>query len=169
MAGTTFDLDDLRAAENRRKEAAVRAGASPRAERYAMSPIKELMVEYDKRNHSPEEEKLQEYLNEHPIPGYNMTTEDPKDRDRSEKAQEDLNKLLEEANENEWDVTDTSTGLPKVKPVLTEEEQKELEVAKKAKAARIAAEKGIPAKLAVPTQGSTEHKPAGQTGTADKK
>ena len=148
MGKSLFDFDDIQAAENRRKEVAVRAGASPRAERYADSPLKKLKEEYlMKETHSPIEDKVREYVESNPLPGYNFVSTSPswehseedskKALEEAKKAAEEQQKMMEEANENEYKVTDTSTGLPKAEPVLTEEEQEALNAQKKrAKAQR---------------------------------
>jgi len=144
MGKSAFDFDDIQAAENRRKEVAVRAGASPRAERYADSPLKKIMREYFDETHTKAEDKAREYIESHPLPGYNFVSnfgEDDKDgkkaAEEAKKASEELQKLMEEANKNEYKVTDTSTGLPKPEPVYTDEQKEEMEaLAKRAKAQR---------------------------------
>lgn len=136
MGKSLFDFDDIQAAENRRKEAAVRAGASPRAERYADSPLNRLKTKYFEETRTKVEDEVREYIEEHPLPGYNFvsgltTEEQKKSADEAKKAAEQQRKMMEEANENEYKVTDTSTGLPKAEPVLTDDEKEERESAKK--------------------------------------
>ena len=132
MGKSLFDFDDIQAAENRRKEAAVRAGASPRAERYADSPLNRLKTKYFEETKSKVEDEVREYIEEHPLPGYNMVSTAPswehseedgkKQAKEAKEAAEKQQKMMEEANENEYKVTDTSTGLPKAEPVYTDEE-----------------------------------------------
>jgi hypothetical protein len=132
MGKSAFDFDDIQALENRRKEIAVLGGSSPRVERYRDSPLKKLMREYFDETHTKVEDKVREYAETHPLPYYNFVSDaNPEpDQEAYNKSQKDAKEaadkqaeLLEEANENEYKVTDTSTGLPKAEPVLDEEEQ----------------------------------------------
>jgi len=131
MGKSAFDFDDIQALENRRKEVAVLAGASPRAERYRDSPLKKLVREYFKETETKTEEKVRKYAESHPLPGYNFVSSiDPDDeKEISDKATKEAKEaadaqaaLMEEANANEYKVTDTSTGLPKAQPVIEDED-----------------------------------------------
>jgi hypothetical protein len=140
MGKSAFDFDDIQAAENRRKEIAVLGGSSPRVERYRDSPLKKMMREYFEETKTKTEPKFREYVESHPLPYYNFVSDaNPEaDQDAYNKRQKENKEaadksadLLEEANENEYKVTDTSTGLPKAEPVLDEEEQELLDKRKK--------------------------------------
>lgn len=132
MGKSQFDFDDIQAAENRRKEIAVLGGSSPRVERYRQSPLKKLMREYFEETKTDVEDKVRDYVEKHPLPYYNFVSQANPEPDENEyqkqqkEAKEAADKsadMLEEANNNEYKVTDTSTGLPKAEPVLDEEEQ----------------------------------------------
>jgi len=132
MGKSNFDFDDIQAAENRRKEIAVLGGSSPRVERYRDSPLKKMRREYLEEQKSGVEDKFRDYVETHPLPFYNFVSDanpeaDQEAYDKQQKANKEAADksadLLEEANENEYKVTDTSTGLPKAEPVLDEEEQ----------------------------------------------
>ena len=140
MGKSQFDFDDIQALENRRKEVAVLAGASPRAERYRDSPLKQMMRKYFEETKTKVEDEVREYAETHPLPYYNFVSQtnpepDKEEYDRQQKenkeAADKQADLMEEANENEYKVTDTSTGLPKAEPVLSEEEQEVLNQRKK--------------------------------------
>lgn len=173
MGKSAFDFDDIQALENRRKEVAVLGGSSPRVERYRDSPLKKLMREYFAETHTKVEDKFREYAESHPLPYYNFVSatnpvddEDNKDYEKQQKeAKEAADKqadLLKEANENEYKVTDTSTGLPKAEPVLTEEEQAEIDLRKKRAKVAVATEAKVPSTTtlhtSVPTQKTEDNK-----------
>ena len=119
-----IDFDDIQAAENRRREVAVKAGASPRDTKYEPSIYKDMIVEYVKEAEPKVSEDFTDLQKEVALPGYNFgaTLEDAAklteskeggSRSAEEEAEEYL-RLQEESKENEMKVTRTGTGQPKV-------------------------------------------------------
>lgn len=122
-----IDFNDIQAQENRRREVAVKAGASPRATKYEHSPLKEMLQELVEEATPAVADKLADYQKNTPLPGYNFvstglafkTVEDTiKDSKEAIKVAQDEaknnEKLQKEARENEMKITRTSTGQPKV-------------------------------------------------------
>ena len=133
MGKSALDFDDIQAAENRRREVAVLQGASPRATKYEDSPLKQMIGKYAKETLPEVAKEFAEYQRTTALQGYNFVS-GIQDEESFKKAQEQMEKLedqLAEANENEFKVTDTSTGLPRPEPRLTDEQKEEQEERKK--------------------------------------
>ena len=120
-----IDFDDIQAAENRRREVAVKAGASPRDTKYEPSIYKDMIVEYVKEAEPSVSNEFTDLQKEVALPGYNFgaTLEDAakltesKEGERGRSAEEEaeeFTRLQEESKENEMKVTRTGTGQPKV-------------------------------------------------------
>lgn len=122
-----IDFDDIQAEENRRREVAVKAGASPRATKYEDSPLKQMVAEAVAESIPAVAEKFAEYKKNTPLPGYNFVStassfkaaeqviEDSKKAAEDSQDEADEHKrLIQEAKENEMKITRTSTGQPKV-------------------------------------------------------
>lgn len=130
MGKSALDFDDIQAEENRRREAAVLAGASPRATKYEHSELKEMIGEYIKESTPEVAQKFAEYKRDTAVPGYNWNATVGQDSEAAEQQRKEFQEeskrradLMEQAEENEYEVTDTSTGLPKAEPVLSDEER----------------------------------------------
>ena len=144
MGKSAVDFDDMQAAENRRREVAVLAGASPRATKYEDSEIKQIIGEYARETLTDAAEKFLEQQKDFALPGYNMVSVGPgneEDAKKNAEALDQLADLAEEGRKNEYKVTDTSTGLPKQEPVLTDEQKEAKEKREKVAADRRKIEK----------------------------
>lgn len=135
MGKSALDFDDVQAEENRRREVKVLAGASPRATKYEPSPLKDMILGYAKETRTSAQDELGDYKKNTALPGYNFVAsqEDVDSAKELREERERIEDLVEEANEHEYEVTDTSTGLPKAEPVLSDEEK---EIREKQKDAR---------------------------------
>ena len=147
MGKSAVDFDDIQAVENRRREVAVLAGASPRATKFEPSPLKDMIVEYIEENQPEVSEKFADYQRETGFPGYNFTVTDQYGTGENNKELKSLRSqnqerdiveernaavtLEEEARQNEYNITDTSTGLPKTPPPPNPEQQKADDEARK--------------------------------------
>ena len=122
-----IDHDDIQAAENRRREVAVKAGASPRATKYEHSPLKEMIAKDVAGRESDSADEFAEYQKNTPLPGYNFVSTQLAFKSAEEviasnkeamKAAVDESKmnadLQKEAAKNELKITRTSTGQPKM-------------------------------------------------------
>lgn len=118
-----IDFDDIQAAENRRREVAVKAGESPRDSKYAASVYKDQIAEYVKEAEPEVSEEFTKTQQETKLPGYNFgaTAEDAaklsESKEKPRTAEEDaaeMERLLQESKDNELKVTRTATGQPKI-------------------------------------------------------
>lgn len=89
-----------------------------------------MFQEYMDKTKTVVDEALPKFAAEHP--DFVLTDDEKKAIEQAKKDAEAHQKLLEEANENEYKITDTSTGLPKAPPVYTDEEKEAMETRKKA-------------------------------------
>lgn len=122
-----IDHDDIQAEENRRREVAVKAGASALATKYEDSPYKKLIAETVEEMTPSTEGEFKELLKNDPKPGYNFVAASTLTRSADEiiaankeaisktnQEDKELVKLQEEARKNEPHITTTDTNQPKV-------------------------------------------------------
>jgi hypothetical protein len=122
-----IDHDDIQAEENRRREVAVKAGASPRATKYEPSPLKDMIAKDVAGRESDASNEFAEYKKNTPLPGYNFVSTALAYKSAEEVIEANKNamdaakdeaktqaQLQKEAKENEMKITRTATGQPKV-------------------------------------------------------
>lgn len=122
-----IDFDDIQAEENKRREAAVKAGASAVQTKYEDSPLKQLIKDYVEEASPSVSNEFKELVQNTALPGFNFvpptvfnpSAEDIKKnaeelRKASDEEAETQARLQKEAKDNELKITSTSTGQPKV-------------------------------------------------------
>lgn len=122
-----IDTNDIQAEENRRREVAVKAGASPRATKYEDSELKRMIQKAVEEQIPAVADEFAEYKKNVPLPGYNFVSTansfkpaedviaDAKAAAKEMQKEANLqSRLQKEAAENEMKITRTSTGQPKV-------------------------------------------------------
>lgn len=126
-------FDEIQAEDNRRQMIAGKAGINlstfPGLIGRHDPELVEMFKQYMKDTETPVEKALPEFIKNHP--DFVLSDADKKEFEAAKKEGEAQAKLLKEAEENEYKVTDTSTGLPKAPPVYTDDEKEEMERRKK--------------------------------------
>ena len=127
-------FDEIQAEDNRRQSIAGKAGINlstyPGLIGRHDPELVEMFKEYMKKTETPVQTALPKFLEKHP--DFVLSDADKKEFEDAKKAGEEQQKLMEEADKNEFKVTDTSTGLPKAPPVYTDDEKEAMELRKKA-------------------------------------